>query len=277
MLSGSAQPLSCAVVDSQGAWVFNLDSLSTYGTVFFTLVISAVGVPIPEELAIVAGGVCVGNAWDKPDSGLYWWIMLPVCMIGVVACDAILYGIGRRWGTRLLELKWVQKRFLTPEKRAKIERNFHDYGISILLVARLLPGIRSPMFIMSGVLRVPFRKFILADAIYAIPGVNLLFWLSYWFTDQFQRAFNKVEGNRPIVAAVILAAVAGFLLYSYVFKRRIVTGDPKDVPIVGKQMAQYTHAHVKHEQEETVPLGKFHFPPKDSAGDRCCVSCPDRM
>jgi membrane protein DedA with SNARE-associated domain len=212
-----------------------------YLGVFTALVISAFGVPIPEELPIITAGVLVGKEWDNPDSWMKWWAMLPVCIAGVVCCDMILYFIGRQWGTKLLKWKWVQKRVLPPEKKEKIERNVHDYGVAILLVARFLPGIRTPIFVMSGIMRLPFRKFLLADGLYAIPGVNLLFWLSYWFTDQFSRAFEKVEGNRPIVAAVILAAASGFLAYQYLFKRPVSTGDPKDLPVIGKQMATLSH------------------------------------
>ncbi|MCE9529708.1 MAG: DedA family protein [Planctomycetes bacterium] len=158
------------------------DDVLKYVGVFVALVISAFGAPIPEEFPIVTAGVLVGKEWDNPNSWMKWWIMLPVLIAGVVACDVILYFIGRKWGTKLLKRKWVQKNVLPPDKKEKIEKNFHEYGIAILLVARLLPGIRSPMFIMSGVMRLPFRKFIIADSLYAIPGVNLLFWLSYWFT-----------------------------------------------------------------------------------------------
>ena len=211
--------------------------LANYGVVFGTLVVSAFGVPIPEEAPIVAGGIMVGKEWANPDSWMKWWIMLPVCIAGVVSCDIVLYVIGRKWGVKLLQRKWVQKRILSPEKRVRIERNFHAYGIIILLVARLLPGIRSPIFIMAGVMKVPFRKFLIADGLYAIPGVNLLFWLSYWFTDQFQKAFHKVEGNRPIVVVAILAVVAGFLLYHYFVRRRVTTGDPQELPEIVKHMA----------------------------------------
>ena len=49
-----------------------------------------------------------------------------------------------------------QRRFesLSPAQqeaeRAEIEKNFHDHGIKVLLFARFLPGIRSPIFIMAG-------------------------------------------------------------------------------------------------------------------------------
>jgi membrane protein DedA with SNARE-associated domain len=186
-----------------------------------------------------------------------WWIMLPVCIADVVACDIILYVIGRQWGVKLLKKHWVQRNILSPEKRAKIEKNFHDYGIAILLVARLLPGIRSPMFIMSGVMKLPFRKFMIADMLYAIPGVNLLFWLSYWFTDQFLRAFQKVEGNRPLIMAVVLAAVSGFIAYQFLIKRRVTTGDPEELPVIGKQVATLSHQLHTHASHGLPPMAPF--------------------
>jgi membrane protein DedA with SNARE-associated domain len=188
---------------------------------------------------------------------MHWWIMLPVCIFGVVLCDAFLYWIGRRWGARLLSAGWVQRRLLPLDKRQKIEGNFHKYGVGILLAARVTPGIRTPIFLMSGMLRLPFRKFLLADGLYAIPGVNLLFWLAYWFTDRFLRAYELFEGNKYLVITVVLAAVSGFLAYSFLIRRRVATGSPEDIPVVGGTVAStLTHITkpVPAEQIEAVEL-----------------------
>jgi membrane protein DedA with SNARE-associated domain len=230
--------------------MISCDEFLTYLGVFGALVVSALGAPIPEEIPIITAGVLVGNQWNNPESWLVWWIMLPVCILGVVTCDTLLYLIGRRWGPRLLVKKWFQKYFISLERQKSFAKNFHNYGILILLTARLLPGVRTPIFFYSGTI-MPFRRFLFADALYAIPGVNLLFWLSYWFTDQFIRAFNKVEGNRPIVMAVILAAIAGSYLFSFL-KRRVATGDPMDIPIVGKQVAELGH-HLHRNPDEPPP------------------------
>jgi len=228
----------------------------TYGGIFFTLVIAAFGFPIPEELPIVTAGVLVGHAWDNPDSGLRWWIMLPLCIFGVVLCDTILYLIGRRWGIRLFHSPWVRRRVLPDERRAKIEHNFHKYGIRILLVARLLPGIRTPVFVMAGVMKLPFNRFLLADTIYAVPGVSLFFGLAYWFTDSFKRVFDKVEQSRTI-AMVVIAALAGALTVVFL-KRRVSTGDPRELPPVIKQVATI-HTH-------TDPLSEMAFPTLPTTG-----------
>src|SRR5262245_17793613 len=118
-----------------------------YAGVFGALVAAAFGAPIPEEIPIATGGVMVGRAWNDPESGMRWWVMLPLCITGVVLCDAILYGIGRKWGRWLIGRKWVQRRVMSQEQFHKIEKNFHDYGIRILLIARLLPGVRTPVFL----------------------------------------------------------------------------------------------------------------------------------
>src|SRR5262249_56403602 len=134
-----------------------------------------------------------------------------VCTAGVGLCDALLYWVGRKWGRWLIGKNWVQRRILSPDRFQQIEKNFHDYGIRILLIARLLPGIRTPVFLSAGIVRLPFRKFLLADFLYAIPGVNLIFWLAYWLTDTFMELLHKVESYRELAIIAILSFIPGFI------------------------------------------------------------------
>src|SRR5262245_4994379 len=212
--------------------MFGVDAFWKYAAVFGALVAAGFGAPIPEEIPIATGGVLVGRDWNNPD-GLKWWIMLPVCIVGVVLCDTILYLAGRQWGPWLIRRNWVQRRFLSPERFQQIEKNFHDYGIRILLIARLLPGIRTPVFLSAGIVKLPFRRFILPDALYAIPGVNLIFWLAYWLTDAFMALLYQVESYRELAIVAILSFVAGFITATFV-RRPIATGSPSDLPVLGK-------------------------------------------
>jgi hypothetical protein len=134
----------------------------------------------------------------------------------------------------------VKTRLLPPERRRRIEDNFHHYGVTILLFARFLPAIRSPIFITAGMMRVPLSRFMLADGIYAIPGVSLLFFLGYWFGDQFMRAVQKAESYRLLVV-VIVVAVASYLVYHFL-NQPMATGDPKELPVIGTQVAKLTKA-----------------------------------
>jgi membrane protein DedA with SNARE-associated domain len=254
-----------------------------YLGIFAALVAAGVGFPIPEEIPIVTAGVlagrtpeidvkdlgyavsslscspdagfpglpwaALGRAWPAPDDTIpvHWWILLPVCILGVVFSDGLLYGLGRFFGIRLFHVPFVA-RMMPPDKRTRIESNFHHYGVKILLFARLLPGIRAPIFITAGIMRLPLKRFLLADGIYAIPGVSLLFFLAFWFTNSFKdlvmRAEEKVIQWRPIL---ILAAVVAVTVYFiiHVYRKPVSTGDPKEIPLIGTQVA----AHIDHAPE----------------------------
>ncbi len=198
-----------------------------YLGIFVGILLTGVGFPMPEELPIgIAGGLARGF---EGEGKILWWVMLPVCIVGVVIGDGLLYGIGRLWGPRLLEFHWVKTRLLPPERREKIERNFHEHGIKILLFARLTPGIRGTIFFTAGTTRLPLARFLIADGIYAIPGVSLLFTLGYYFTEQMVNLSKDAERVKSIIILLVVLGVAGYFLYRFL-RRPMVTGDPKDMP-----------------------------------------------
>src|SRR5262245_48244882 len=172
---------------------------------FGALVLAGAGAPIPEELPTVGAGIWVAS---NPDLGPARWLVLPVCFAGVLISDMMLYSIGRFWGPRLLEYRWVQG-IVPPDKREKIEHNFHEQGVKILLLVRWLPGIRSPMFITAGIMRLPVIRFIVADGIAAVVGHSMLFFLAWWFGDSFRQLLVRAEHtvDTLLKPLVILAAL----------------------------------------------------------------------
>ncbi|MFL5342167.1 MAG: DedA family protein [Gemmataceae bacterium] len=224
--------------------MFDIRAIWIYLGVLGGLLASGVGLPVPEEIWIVGAGATArhySQPADPTDPIVHWFIMLPLCIIGVVAGDSLLYGIGRLWGHRLLDKKWVQKWILSPDKRQRIQKNFKRYGVWILLGARLLPGIRSPIFLMAGMNHMSLRKFLLADGLYAIPGVSTMFVLAYIFTDQFVSLVHKAESYRQVVVVFVFGVVVGYLI-SYIQRHPTTEGDPKDVPIIGPQIASHVSA-----------------------------------
>jgi membrane protein DedA with SNARE-associated domain len=221
---------------------------NSYLDIFLALVLSTTVLPVPEELPVIAAGVLCGHSdteyatdRENPDR-VRWWLMLPVVIIGAVLGDIVLYTIGRVAGKWLLDRGWVQRHVVTPEKRESIERNFADHGIKVLLGVRLLPGIRGPVFLIAGMVRLPLWQFILADAIYAIPVVNLMFWTAYWFTDQIMVLVNEINAYKSLVVTHLLAGVAGALVYHYLIVRRVPTGEAPVPAIIAKPAHAIEHA-----------------------------------
>jgi membrane protein DedA with SNARE-associated domain len=240
-------------------------SYDGYLGVFVALVASTTIFPIPEELPVIWAGVQCGlsdtefaNDRGNP-ARLLWWVMLPVVIVGAVIGDIVLYTIGRLWGKKLLDLQWVQRRLISPEQRAKIERNFAKHGIKVLLGVRLLPGVRGWVFLIAGMVRLPLWQFILADAIYAIPIVNLMFWTAYWFTDQIMVLVNELNTYKSLVVSHVLAAVAGALIYRYLIARRVPTGE---TPPIVEKAAKVGHAiESAFESVADAVTGRHHHEP----------------
>lgn len=238
-----------------------------YLGIFVGILLTGLGFPMPEELPVVLGGVLVA------DEKAYWWVMLPVCIVGVIIGDSFLYLIGRRWGPSLLEQPFIKKHLLTPERLVHIEQNFKDYGIRILLFARLTPGIRAPIFVTAGITRLPLARFLIADGIYAIPGVSILFYLGYWLRESLVSIIEEEAGKiKGIVILAGILGVAGYFVYRH-FRRPVVTGDPKEMPRLVEQAVEVTSKimHVptpKHPGADPVPNPAPHDPPKsEQIGD----------
>lgn len=196
-----------------------------YLGIFLGIVATGLGFPMPEELPVVIGGALV--AWEQAN-----FLMLPVCIVGVIVGDTFLYGIGRVWGARLVESPLIKGRFLPPERLDSIRENFTKYGVKILLFARLTPGIRAPIFLTAGITRLPLMQFLIADGIYAIPGVSFLFFLGYFFTDRIISLIkDEAELVKSIIILVVVVGLAGYFLYRFL-RRPMVTGDPKEVPAI---------------------------------------------
>ena len=76
-----------------------------YWAVLFVLIICGFGVPIPEDITLVSGGVIAGLYPESVNSHL----MLIVSMIGVLAGDSTMYWLGRIYGTRILRFRPMRK------------------------------------------------------------------------------------------------------------------------------------------------------------------------
>lgn len=195
--------------------------------VFLAIIATGLGFPMPEELPVVIGG---GIAGHFSEDKLYLVLMLLACIVGVIIGDGCLYLIGRVWGSRLVESPFFTKHVLSPERLASVTENFHKYGIKILLFARLTPGIRTPIFLTAGITKLSWIRFVIADGLYAIPGVSILFFLGFFFTERMIALVNeKAEIVKAITILGVLGLVAGYLVYRFV-RKPMVTGSPAEVP-----------------------------------------------
>jgi membrane protein DedA with SNARE-associated domain len=197
--------------------------------------------PIPEEVLII------GAAGLASHGEVYWWLAWPACVVGIVASDLVLYTIGRFGGRRLLEAPLLQ-RLAPPARRQQIEEGFHKHGVKILLTARLLPGVRTGVFMTAGAIRFPWVKFLIADGLYAIPGSGTIFFLAFWFVEWavvFVAELHKAQ-HWVLAAAIVLGG--GYGLYRYLrFQRSRSAAGDFSLPHLDEIVPGMPHHHPKAE------------------------------
>ena len=186
-----------------------------YLTLFGTLFLTGIGLPpLPEELPVIAAGIAANR------EEVVWWRAWPVCVLGVVFADCVLYGVGWLWGKSLFHRRWVN-RVLPPKRRAKLENEFHRHAVKILLLGRLLPGTRTGVFLTAGSVRYPFLRFLVVDGLTAILSVGCVFFGSYFLMQSFTLLLGEVNRFRSAILVFVGVALTLYLLWR--FSRRTVT------------------------------------------------------
>jgi membrane protein DedA with SNARE-associated domain len=178
----------------------------TYLGLLLVLFATGLGLPIPEEGPIVAAGVLAH------EQVIRWWIALPVCLIGVLAGDTVLYWVGHHWGERILDwraVRWV----LSREREERLTAAYHRHGVKILFTARHIVGLRAAAFLTAGITKVPFWRFIVADTMAALIGVPVSFGIAFLFADQLERVLADVRHIERWLVLYALVGLASWLAY----------------------------------------------------------------
>jgi membrane protein DedA with SNARE-associated domain len=188
--------------------------------VFLTL--TGIGLPIPEEVPIVAAGVA------SRAQALHWYYALPACLVGALLGDSLMYAIGRYFGATVLKEHPWWSGFLTAEREKTIETLINKHGIKAFFVARFLVGLRSPFYLTAGILRVKYRWFLFADFICASVVIGGFFGLAYLFGDRITGLIQSVERGFTVIAILVaLVALAVIAFFSFRKRRiRMLDQDP---------------------------------------------------
>src|SRR6478752_2528322 len=85
-----------------------------YFLIFGILLICGLGVPIPEDITLFAGGL----------AAYYGLTDLLVSYTGVILGDSIIFGLGHHYGSKLTK-KWIFHKLLPDDRLEKVREEFH--------------------------------------------------------------------------------------------------------------------------------------------------------
>ena len=184
--------------DTPAAFMSFIEHLvEAYGLVVVAGVIGleCVGLPFPGETVLILASVYAGTGHH-----LSIVAVVLAAAAGAIAGQMLGYVIGREYGFWLL-LRYGLYLRITPSRIKLGEYLFLRHGGKIIIVARFVPVLRSIAGVLAGANRMPWRRFLLANAAGAFAWASFFGFASYMLGSQVER----VAG--PIVVIVGIAAV----------------------------------------------------------------------
>jgi membrane protein DedA with SNARE-associated domain len=196
-----------------------------YGFVFLVLLLCGFGLPMPEDVVLVTGGVLAWLSSDLEtvsfagmvhDRGLL--AMVAVGLAGILAGDSVIFFAGRSFGHRVADFGPL-RRIITPEKLELVEKKVRTRGNVVVMFARFLPGLRAPTYFTVGHAKMPYWKFLLFDGTAAMVSAPLWVCVGFWFGSDLEEA-ARVAGRFSHYILLGVAVVLGALALRWLQARR---------------------------------------------------------
>jgi membrane protein DedA with SNARE-associated domain len=205
------------------------------------------GLPLPEDVALITGGYLAGKGPPVGVGSLP--LMIFVGLLGILIGDSIIFKAGATYGEALLQTRIG--RHIPGEKIERIIGLFERHGPKFIMMARFLPGVRAVTYFVAGSTGVPYWKFLLYDGIAACASAPGWVLLGYWAgkNRMLRKAWQYAKEVQIGVIGLILAILILWIAFSLI-RRRLRRNQPPNLSALpGGRAPQPT-------------------PPRRAAGDR---------
>ena len=175
-----------------------------YWAVAAALLLENAGVPVPGETVLLLASFL---AFSERELQLPWVIV--VATIAATLGDNLGFALGYYGGRPLLTR--YQSLFRIHDKTiARGESLFARFGAATIFFARFVFGMRIIAGPMAGVLRMPWRRFLIYNFLGAAVWVTVIASAGYLFGQHWMRLARDVKRFDIAVAIVALAVMAFF-------------------------------------------------------------------
>jgi membrane protein DedA with SNARE-associated domain len=168
-------------------------------------------IPLPSEVILPFAGYLV----SRGQMNLYL-----VATVGALGCNlgsALAYAIGR-YGGRLAIERWGKFVLLTRHDLAMADRFFDRFGSITVLVARMLPVVRTYIALPAGIARMPQLRFHIYTLVGSWPWCFLLAYVGMLLGNRWGSAPWLDQAFHYLDFAIALGAAAA--VGRFVWKRR---------------------------------------------------------
>jgi membrane protein DedA with SNARE-associated domain len=167
--------------------------------------VESMGIPVPGEIALVAASLLAVSGYAD-----IWWVAV-AGSLGAIIGDSIGYWVGHRGGRPFLErLGRRFPRHMGPVQLAKAERTFQRWGVAAIFFGRFIALLRIFAGPLAGALRVPYWKFLAANAsggaIWASGTAVLIYYIGK-VAESWLSRFSWIALAVAIVAGIVTTLI----------------------------------------------------------------------
>ena len=184
-----------------------------YWTVFLALLLENAGIPVPGETILLFASFL---AFSEQELHMPYIILVGIC--AATLGDNIGYVVGYKGGRRLLE-KYRNLFHIPDHMISRGERAFQKHGKLTIFFARFVFGMRIIAGPLAGVLRMPWKQFVVFNFLGATLWVTVITLVGYKFGEEWERLI-KVMGRVNLVIGLVAAYIAVMLWRRFRARRR---------------------------------------------------------
>ena len=204
--TSSTAPAADTAAPRMPKWIE--EGIERYGAtaIFVAFVISGIGLHLSEDFILIPAGWLAAQDW-----ALFGEFAL-AAYLGIVLGDAGWFWMCRTFGTRLIHTRFV-KRMFHPRRLLEIKWQIDLRGAWVLLAARFIPGTRTPVITMCGVLHMSWWKLLLVEGVCVLvtaPMQMMIGWLAFHAAEK--AGVTNMAHQVMVAVAVTLAVVIGLWL-----------------------------------------------------------------
>ena len=191
---------------------------TVYSLIIVLLTASSFGLPFPEEIVLLTAGLLAHIGSNPhlypppiPDAvGVSIPVTATVCFLAVFLSDFLVFWLGRRYGTRMLNHRWTQK-LISPQGYEKIADWTKKFGPLACGVFRFTPALRFPGHFACGATGIKYSTFILVDGTAALLTVPTQVLLMAYFGEKVLSLLKDIK--------IVLLTIVGVIVLVFIAKR----------------------------------------------------------
>lgn len=179
----------------------------SYLAIVIAVFAGSFGVPVPEEIVLLIAGYLAGIGFYDLKTAML------VAFVSMIAADNFSYFLGYR-GSRLVT--WVLK----TTKTSWLRDHLKTHPCKTIFLSRFLSGARVFFPIAAGSIKMPWKKFFVADFLAVLVLVPVFVLLGFFLRPHFDAVFKWIVRVDKVLLGVFIAVVVLSFFGIRIFRKR---------------------------------------------------------